>query len=71
MRGGKENDTRFGLRLVGEGPVAEMLMDRFRLARRRFGLEQKIASLTTDRFKAPAKAGDQLSLWDTQDDHQG
>jgi DNA repair photolyase len=71
MRGGKENDTRFGLRMVGEGPVAEMLMDRFRLARRQFGLNQKIASLRTDLFKIPLKAGDQLSLWDTQDDHRG
>jgi hypothetical protein len=71
MRGGKENDTRFGLRMVGEGPVAEMLMDRFRLARRRFGLDQKIASLRTDLFKVPLKPGDQLSLWDTQDERRG
>jgi DNA repair photolyase len=71
MRGGKENDTRFGLRMVGEGPVAEMLMDRFRLARRRFGLNQKIAPLRADLFKVPPKPGDQLSLWDTQDYRRG
>ena len=26
-RRGKENDTRFGMRMVGEGPVADMLID--------------------------------------------
>lgn len=62
-RGGKENDTRFGLRMVGEGPVAEMIRDRFRLARRRYGLEQKITPLRTDLFKMPPKIGDQFSLF--------
>jgi hypothetical protein len=28
MRGGRKNDTRVGLRMVGEGPVAEMLIYR-------------------------------------------
>ena len=36
-RGGKENDPRFGMRMVGEGPVADILIERFRAARRRFG----------------------------------
>jgi DNA repair photolyase len=62
-RGGKENDTRFGLRMVGEGPVANILIDRFRLARRRFGLDRKIAPLRTDLFKVPPRPGDQLSLF--------
>jgi DNA repair photolyase len=62
-RGGKENDTRFGLRMVGEGQVANMLVDRFRLARRRFGLDRKIGPLRVDLFKPPPKAGDQLALF--------
>jgi DNA repair photolyase len=62
-RGGKENDTRFGLRMVGEGPVADMLVDRFRLARRRFGLDRKIAPLRTELFKVPPRPGDQLSFF--------
>jgi DNA repair photolyase len=62
-RRGKENDTRFGLRMVGEGPVADMLIDRFHLARRRFGLRQQITPLRTDLFKAPPKSGDQLALF--------
>jgi DNA repair photolyase len=61
-RGGKENDPRFRLRMVGEGPVADIMIDRFREARRRFGLDGKAAPLRTDLFKVPPKTGDQLSL---------
>jgi DNA repair photolyase len=62
-RHGKENDARFGLRMVGEGPVADMLINRFRLARRRFGLDRKIEPLRTDLFKMPPSPGDQLSFF--------
>jgi DNA repair photolyase len=62
-RGGKENDPRFGLRMVGEGPVADIMIDRFRAACRRFGLDGNAAPLRTDLFKLPPKAGDQLSLF--------
>jgi DNA repair photolyase len=62
-RGGKENDTRFGLRMVGEGPVADMLVDRFRMARRRFGLDKKVAPLRTDLFRVPSRPEDQLALF--------
>ncbi|MGR9426243.1 PA0069 family radical SAM protein [Rhizobium leguminosarum] len=62
MRGGKENETRFGFRIAGEGPVADILVDRFRLARRRFALDRKVGPLRTDLFKVPPKAGDQLTL---------
>jgi DNA repair photolyase len=62
-RHGKENDARFGMRMVGEGPVADMLIDRFHLAKRRYGLNQKIAPLRTDLFKVPLRPGDQFSLF--------
>jgi DNA repair photolyase len=62
-RGGRENDSRFGLRMVGEGPVADMLINRFRLARRRFGLDRKVSPLRTDLFIVPPTAGDQLTLF--------
>jgi DNA repair photolyase len=61
-RGGKENDPRFGLRMVGEGPVADMMIARFRAARRRFGLDGKVTPLRTSLFKVPSQAGDQLNL---------
>ncbi|MDT5085369.1 MAG: hypothetical protein QOJ61_2412 [Mycobacterium sp.] len=62
-RGGKENDPRFGLRMVGEGPVADIMIDRFRAACRRFGLDGNAAPPRTDLFKLPQKTGDQLSLF--------
>jgi DNA repair photolyase len=62
-RNGKENDPRFRLRMVGEGPVADMMIARFRAARRRFGLDGKMAPLRTDLFKVPPQRGDQLNLF--------
>jgi DNA repair photolyase len=62
-RGGKDNDPRFGLRMVGEGPVADMMIARFRAARRRFGLDGRIAPLRTDLFKVPPRPGVQFSLF--------
>jgi DNA repair photolyase len=61
-RGGRENDARFGMRMIGEGPVADLVRDRFRKARRRFGLDRKIETLRTDLFKVPPASGDQLTL---------
>jgi hypothetical protein len=43
--------------------VADLLVDRFRKARRRFGLDRKIAPLRTDLFRVPPAAGDQLALF--------
>jgi DNA repair photolyase len=63
LRGGKENDTRFGRRMIGEGPIAALLANRFRLATRRLGLDRQIAPLRTDLFKVPPQVGDQLSLF--------
>jgi DNA repair photolyase len=62
LRGGKENDSRFGVRMAGEGPIAKLLSTRFSLASRRFGLREDIRSLRTDLFKVPPGPGDQLSL---------
>ncbi len=62
-RGGKENDTRFGLRMSGEGPVASMLRDRFRLAKTRVGLDRKVEPLRTDLFSVPQKPEAQLTLF--------
>jgi hypothetical protein len=49
--------------MVGEGLIAELLLSRFRLARRRYGLTRKIGQLRTDLFKVPPRPGDQLSLF--------
>lgn len=63
MRGGRDNDPRFGSRMRGEGPEAELLHQRFRLARRRLGLSRDSAVLDCSRFGPPPRAGDQLSLF--------
>jgi DNA repair photolyase len=63
MRGGKDNDPHFGTRMRGEGPYAEMIAQRFRLACRRLGInEGERQSLDCSRFIVPTQAGDQLQL---------
>ncbi len=59
-RGGKENDSRFGHRFRGEGPYAEMIGQRVRLAGRRLGFSFGRMALNTDDFRPP---GAQLSLF--------
>jgi hypothetical protein len=43
--------------------VAEVMSQRFKLARTRFGLDRKLEPLDLTQFAVPAKAGDQLSLF--------
>ncbi len=63
MRGGRENDPRFGTRMSGEGIFAELQENRFRLACERHGLNLHGRNqLDTTRFRPPAAAG-QLSLF--------
>ncbi|MEX0900715.1 MAG: PA0069 family radical SAM protein [Gammaproteobacteria bacterium] len=62
MRGGKDNDARFGSRMRGEGPFAELIRARFQAACRKHGLNHA-TRLRTDRFCVPAQAGDQLGLF--------
>ncbi len=62
MRHGQENDPRFGSRMRGEGPLADMLRARFQAACRRSGLNTgRNASLDVERFRRPS-ASAQLTL---------
>lgn len=61
MRGGRDNDPRFGSRMRASGPWAEMMRARFVAARRRLGLEQRLPPLRTDLFRRPGQAR-QLAL---------
>ena len=63
MRGGRDNDPRFGHRFRGAGIEAELTLQRFRLARRRLNYHKESAPLDCSRFGPPPKAGDQLSLF--------
>ncbi len=64
MRDGKINDTRFGRRLRGEGPYAEMIAQRFRLQTKKLGLMRPASPLNTNLFCAPQTAPYQRSLFD-------
>ncbi|MGB0748184.1 MAG: PA0069 family radical SAM protein [Magnetospiraceae bacterium] len=61
-REGRTNDTRFGTRLRGAGPVADLIANRFTLARKRYGLERHLPPLNCDVFTVPEDANGQLRL---------
>lgn len=63
MRGGRDNDPRFGHRFRGSGIEADLARQRFRLARRRLGYQDSGVPLDCSRFGPPPRAGDQLSLF--------
>ncbi|WP_323008683.1 PA0069 family radical SAM protein [Paracoccus sp. (in: a-proteobacteria)] len=63
MRGGRDNNPRFGSRMRGEGHEVALLHQRFRLARKRLGLQREAEVLDCSRFGPPPRAGDQLSLF--------
>jgi DNA repair photolyase len=63
MRGGRDNDPRFGTRMKGTGPYAELLRNRFRIATRRLNLNASARdTLNTRAFVPPALPGAQLQL---------
>jgi DNA repair photolyase len=67
MRGGKDYDAEWGQRMTGEGPVAQLLGQRFERACRQLGLNLERFNVDTKKFKVPAEAmaernGGQLSL---------
>jgi DNA repair photolyase len=67
MRGGRDNDPRFGSRMTGTGMFAELIEKRFDIACRRFGLNghgagRKPPRLDCSRFRPPSAAG-QMSLF--------
>jgi len=64
MRGGKDNDPRFGSRQSGEGVYAELLAKRFASACQRLGLNRgERYSLDTKQFVPPMIEGTQMTLW--------
>ena len=63
MRGGRDNDPRFGTRMRGEGPFAELLRNRFKLALQRSGLAAvPRRPLVTTLFRPPRPDSPQLDL---------
>ena len=63
MRGGRDNDPQFGTRMHATGPVAALIRQRFRLARRKLGFdEERGAPLPTHLFRPALRTPPQLSL---------
>jgi DNA repair photolyase len=60
-RGGRDNDPDFFSRFRPRGTWAQLFRDRFRIARKRFGIENGQMELDCSRFRAPAVDG-QLQL---------
>ena len=63
MRNGKENDSRFGWRMRGQGPYAQMLEQRFELIVEKLGLNNRPPVLRRDLFEPPKSTSSQLSLF--------
>ncbi len=63
LHGARDYDPEWGRRMRGQGPWADLMRARFDLAVKRHGLDRKLRPLRTDLFGAPARRGDQLSLF--------
>jgi DNA repair photolyase len=63
MRGGKDYDSQWNTRMRGEGPLAVLIETRFKVARKRLGLDRERLSLDVCRFRVPAKPGGQMDLF--------
>ena len=62
IRGGRDNDPRFGARMHGQGEFAALVRNRFRIACKRLGLNaERDVPLDTSRFRPPRNSA-QLEL---------
>ncbi|MDF1825313.1 MAG: PA0069 family radical SAM protein [Verrucomicrobiales bacterium] len=50
LRGGRLNDSNFGSRMSGSGPLASQIQQMLQVSKRRFGLDSPRKSLNTDAF---------------------
>lgn len=62
-RGGAAYDARFGQRMVGTGPFARLLGERFRITTRKLGLDRPPPPLDCSRFRLPQAGSAQLALF--------
>lgn len=64
LHGGRDYDPAFGRRQTGAGQVADLIARRFRIARKRCGLDgDDRSSLNPSLFTVPFRSGDQMALW--------
>jgi DNA repair photolyase len=62
-RGGKDYDSAWGKRMTGSGPVAWMIGRRFELACERLGFNTAKRKVSTEHFRPPRPASEQLALF--------
>ena len=62
-RGGKDYDSTWGKRMTGSGPIAWMIGRRFEVACERLGFNLTSVKTTTEHFKPPQPASEQLDLF--------
>jgi DNA repair photolyase len=64
LRGGRDNDPRFGSRMRGSGEFAWLIERRFNLAVKRLGLNRERAPLDRTRFRPPRANTQQAELFE-------
>lgn len=64
MRGGRDNDPRFGSRMRGEGEFAELIRQRFKIGTRKHAYDTtRSLALDTTQFQPPRPASPQGDLF--------
>lgn len=63
VRGGQLSDSRFGVRMRGDGPRAEIIAKTFELYANRYGLNRNLAPLSKTGFRHPREPGDTQTLF--------
>jgi DNA repair photolyase len=61
-RDGRLNDSRFGVRMRGEGPIADLIRQVFHVNCRQFGLNQRPWPVSAGAFTRPGIAGQEQQL---------
>ncbi len=63
LRGGHLNDPRFGYRMRGEAPFADLIEQFFTTGVREAGLKRGMSPLSTSAFRRPSESGHQGLLF--------
>jgi DNA repair photolyase len=63
MRGGKDYDAQWGQRMKGQGPIAELIRQRFERAKTALGLRRERSPPRLDLFRPPPEPGGQMELF--------
>jgi DNA repair photolyase len=63
MRGGRDNDAKFGSRMTGTGIWAQMIRQRFDKASARLGFDRSRFELDLSQFRRPSAQPGQTSLF--------